>query len=232
MAFDPNRRLSAEEALKHPYFSTHPLATPFPNLPRPNRVFGDEGGGGGGGGGGDDRGGRGGGGGANGGGGGGGERGDGSDLMPPPGARGGGGSPGSTGGGGDAKRGRFAAGAATAPRAGDAAHFAYDHHSPSTERRVGRGGDHGDHPMSTGGGGPHGFGDGSSSEFMGLDSCDRPALNTVDRAYLRKRKLELDNAFLAASQDFSEGFSQGLEWGEASQEGGGAGGAEGAGGGE
>ena len=58
-------------------------------------------------------------------------------------------------------------------------------------------------------------------------SCDGPALNTVDRAYLRKRKLELDNAFLAASQDFSEGFSQGLE---DSQEGGeGAGGGGGAG---
>ena len=88
------------------------------------------------------------------------------------------------------KHGRFAA---TAPRAGDAGHFAYDHHSPSTEplqgghrggggeRGDGRGGetDGGDHaPMSTGGGGPHGhggggFGDGSSSEFMGLDSSDR-----------------------------------------------------------
>jgi hypothetical protein len=50
-----------------------------------------------------------------------------------------------------------------------------------------------------------GFGPGSSSE-MGLDSCDRPALNTVDRVYLRKRKLDMDSAFLAASQDLSEGF--------------------------
>jgi hypothetical protein len=94
--------------------------------------------------------------------------------------------------GGDAKRTRFAA---TAPRASDrdAAHFfEYDRHSPATEPppagHRGRGGDHaGAHGTSTGGGGgPLEFGDGSSSEFMGLDSCDRPALNPVDRAYLRK----------------------------------------------
>ena len=30
---------------------------------------------------------------------------------------------------------------------------------------------------------------------------DRPALTMVDAAYLRKRKLALDDAFLAASQD-------------------------------
>ena len=30
---------------------------------------------------------------------------------------------------------------------------------------------------------------------------DRPALTRVDAAYLRKRKLALDDAFLAASQD-------------------------------
>ena len=49
-------------------------------------------------------------------------------------------------------------------------------------------------PMSTGGGsfssgGPPGAG------------LDRPALTMVDAAYLRKRKLALDDAFLAASQD-------------------------------
>ena len=80
------------------------------------------------------------------------------------------------------------------------------------------GGGTGDGTGGTGGGGHHhhhhhrsfgGDAGSSGSEFKGLDSCDRPALNTVDRAYLRKRKLELDNAFLAASQDFSEGdFSQ------------------------
>ena len=37
-----------------------------------------------------------------------------------------------------------------------------------------------------------------------MDSCDRPALSTVDRAYLRKRKHDLDVAFLAASQEGSE----------------------------
>jgi hypothetical protein len=39
---------------------------------------------------------------------------------------------------------------------------------------------------------------------MELNSCDRPALSTVDRAYLRKRKLDLDDAFEAASQDIEE----------------------------
>ena len=45
MAFDPNRRVSAAEALRHAYFSAQPLATPFPDLPRPTQKFGDEGGG-------------------------------------------------------------------------------------------------------------------------------------------------------------------------------------------
>ena len=44
MAFDPNRRVSAAEALRHAYFSAQPLATPFPDLPRPTQKFGDEGG--------------------------------------------------------------------------------------------------------------------------------------------------------------------------------------------
>ena len=48
-AFDPNRRVTAEEALKHPYFAAPPLATPFPELPRPTHTFGEGGGGGGGG---------------------------------------------------------------------------------------------------------------------------------------------------------------------------------------
>ena len=52
-AFDPNRRVTAEEALKHPYFAAPPLATPFPELPRPTHTFGEGGGGGGGGRGGD-----------------------------------------------------------------------------------------------------------------------------------------------------------------------------------
>ena len=29
LAFDPNRRISAEQALRHPYFDAQPLATPF-----------------------------------------------------------------------------------------------------------------------------------------------------------------------------------------------------------
>ena len=44
MAFDPNRRVSAAEALRHAYFSAQPLATPFPDLPKPTQKFGDEGG--------------------------------------------------------------------------------------------------------------------------------------------------------------------------------------------
>ena len=42
MAFDPNRRVSAAEALRHAYFSAQPLATPFPDLPRPTQKFGDD----------------------------------------------------------------------------------------------------------------------------------------------------------------------------------------------
>ena len=42
LAFDPSRRLSAKDAMKHPYFSTAPLATPYPSLPRPSKIFGDE----------------------------------------------------------------------------------------------------------------------------------------------------------------------------------------------
>ena len=45
LAFDPNRRLTAEGALAHKYFTTSPLATAFPDLPRPTHRFGDEGGG-------------------------------------------------------------------------------------------------------------------------------------------------------------------------------------------
>ena len=284
MAFDPNRRLSAEDALKHPYFSTQPLATPFPNLPRPTQRFGDEEGGGGGGGGGgpgpgggpgerrgvwdaDDAGGGGGGrgegrdnrgrGGIGGGAGGGSVsgRGDESDLMPPPGARGGGSVPssespaemgmnnhrnggvgGGVGGGGVGGGGGrrsyppgYGSGAAMDTSGGggvftETKRGRYgDHTAPMSTGGGGTGGDIGDTGGRRGGGGGghhRGFGGGdagsSGSEFKGLDSCDRPALNTVDRAYLRKRKLELDNAFLAASQDFSEeqeggGFSQGLD---------------------
>jgi len=186
LAFDPNKRLSAADALKHAYFSSRPFATPFPDLPRPTQKFGDDGGGGG-----DDAG-----------------RGT-SGLMPPP----------DSVHGGDAKRAR------TAPRAGDAAHFAAADRdeSPATEphrdrdrdrnrgefdggRRIG-GGDRdtderadGGAPMSTSGGG-HGT---DAMGQLGLDSCDRPALSTVDRAYLRKRKHDLDVAFLAASQEGSE----------------------------
>jgi hypothetical protein len=104
--------------------------------------------------------------------------------------------------------------AKTAPRAGDAMHFeasSASHASPATEpaaellggrayRRRGDGDSGPDAsrsfaaPMSTGGGsfssgGPPGAG------------LDRPALTMVDAAYLRKRKLALDDAFLAASQD-------------------------------
>jgi uncharacterized membrane protein len=107
----------------------------------------------------------------------------------------------------DAKR------AKTAPRAGDANHFNLrdaSHASPATEPAADAGGGRGRRrgdgdsgpdasrsfaaPMSTGGGsfssgGPPGAG------------LDRPALTMVDAAYLRKRKLALDDAFLAASQD-------------------------------
>jgi cyclin-dependent kinase 7 len=33
--FDPNQRISAEEALKHPYFTNEPLPTPPPQIPHP-----------------------------------------------------------------------------------------------------------------------------------------------------------------------------------------------------
>ena len=165
-----------------------PLATPFPDLPKPTQKFGDEGG--------DAR------------------FGDGGVHEA---RRDGGASPGGSGGGAmdtggesshDAKR------AKTAPRAGDAMHFtasSASHASPATEpavellggrayRRRGDGDSGPDAsrsfaaPMSTGGGsfssgGPPGAG------------LDRPALTMVDAAYLRKRKLALDDAFLAASQD-------------------------------
>jgi cyclin-dependent kinase 7 len=185
MAFDPNRRVSAAEALRHEYFTTPPLATPFPDLPKPTQKFGDEGG--------DAR------------------FGDGGVHEA---RRDGGASPGGSGGGAmdtggesshDAKR------AKTAPRAGDANHFNLrdaSHASPATEPAADAGGGRGRRrgdgdanpddnrlsaaPMSTGGG--------SFSSGGGL-GLDRPALTRVDAAYLRKRKLALDDAFLAASQD-------------------------------
>ena len=189
MAFDPNRRVSAAEALRHAYFSAQPLATPFPDLPKPTQKFGDEGG--------DAR------------------LGDGGGAPPAREARrDGGASPGGSGGGAmdtggesshDAKR------AKTAPRAGDANHFSLrdaSHASPATEPAAdaggGRGRRRGDSdanpddarssaaPMSTGGG---------SFSSGGAAGLDRPALTRVDAAYLRKRKLALDDAFLAASQD-------------------------------
>jgi hypothetical protein len=51
--------------------------------------------------------------------------------------------------------------------------------------------------MSTGPG--RVFGDGSSEQSLGV--LDRPVLSNTDAAYLRKRKLALDDAFLAASQE-------------------------------
>jgi cyclin-dependent kinase 7 len=185
MAFDPNRRVSAAEALRHEYFTTPPLATPFPDLPKPTQKFGDEGG--------DAR------------------FGDGGVHEA---RRDGGASPGGSGGGAmdtggesshDAKR------AKTAPRAGDANHFNLrdaSHGSPATEPAADAGGGRGRRrgdgdanpddarlsaaPMSTGGG---------SFSSGGGAGLDRPALTRVDAAYLRKRKLALDDAFLAASQD-------------------------------
>ena len=63
-------------------------------------------------------------------------------------------------------------------------------------------------PMSTGNDNRGGSGQlgvsGIGLSGMELNSCDRPALSTVDRAYLRKRKLDLDDAFEAASQDIEE----------------------------
>ena len=117
MAFDPNRRVSAAEALRHEYFTTPPLATPFPDLPKPTQKFGDEGG--------DAR------------------FGDGGVHEA---RRDGGASPGGSGGGAmdtggesshDAKR------AKTAPRAGDANHFNLrdaSHGSPATEPAADAGG--------------------------------------------------------------------------------------------
>ena len=197
LAFDPNRRISAEQALRHPYFDAQPLATPFPDLPRPTRRFGDEGGGGGGG---DD------------------ER----DLMPPPGDRRGGGSPGSARGADRRSSGAMDTGgeaakrAKTEPRAGEQRRRSHSDSSPGSapanaHRRDRRGDSHGGGPgrMSTGGGpvGFSGLGLGSSgagASGVGAEGCDRPALSTVDRAYLRKRKLDLDNAFLAASQEIDD----------------------------
>jgi cyclin-dependent kinase 7 len=243
-AFDPNRRVTAEEALKHPYFAAPPLATPFPELPRPTHTFGEGGGGGGGGRGGDGGSNPFGGGGDGGDGGGGG--GEGRDAMPPPGSPRGGGRRSSGDrmdaagpSGGEAKRHK------TAPRAGDAARLGVGGEgggrgrrpsSPRTEparrvggvggagalggrRRGGRGdshdgggdGDQGGGALMSTGGGPSGFGGlglgGSGGEAMGseedraLGVDERPALSTVDRAYLRKRKLDLDDAFLAASME-------------------------------
>ena len=197
LAFDPNRRISAEQALRHPYFDAQPLATPFPDLPRPTRRFGDEGGGGGGG---DD------------------ER----DLLPPPGDRRGGGSPGSARGADRRSSGAMDTGgeaakrAKTEPRAGEQRRRSHSDSSPGSapadaHRRDRRGDSHGGGPgrMSTGGGpvGFSGLGLGSSgagASGVGAEGCDRPALSTVDRAYLRKRKLDLDNAFLAASQEIDD----------------------------
>ena len=186
LAFDPNRRLTAEGALAHKYFTTSPLATAFPDLPRPTHRFGDEGGGG-----------------------------DGGKSFPPPagrddderrspgaaavGQRRGSGAMDTDGGGKRAK---------TAPRGGGANHFTHDrlHDSPNTEPNDGSGGNRRRAPhrdsdaMSTGGDCGHVTTGDGSSEF-GSVGLDRPALSNVDAAYLRKRKLALDDAFLAASQE-------------------------------
>lgn len=151
LLFDPNRRLTAEQALKHPYFSSQPLPTPFPDLPRPTHKFGDEGGGG-----------------------------DGAkhSMMPPPPER-------DSPGGSDLH--------GTGARSSGA----MDTDGPSGKRpRTNRNSD-GAEPMSTGPG--RVFGDGSSEQSLGV--LDRPVLSNTDAAYLRKRKLALDDAFLAASQE-------------------------------
>ena len=179
LAFDPSRRLSAKDAMKHPYFSTAPLATPYPSLPRPSKIFGDEDGAGR-----DhvvddkrDKGGKKGvrfedetgGGGRN------------SELMPPPSVEGGAGG------------GRRSSGE-SGP----------DDKSGVKRRRAGET----PVPMSTGNDSRGGSGQlgvsGIGLSGMELNSCDRPALSTVDRAYLRKRKLDLDDAFEAASQDIED----------------------------
>ena len=40
LAFDPSQRISAAEALKHPYFSSEPKPTPLAELPLPKKSFG------------------------------------------------------------------------------------------------------------------------------------------------------------------------------------------------
>ena len=43
LCFDPSRRMSAEQALRHEYFGNEPAATPWADLPRPAVPFGEEG---------------------------------------------------------------------------------------------------------------------------------------------------------------------------------------------
>ena len=198
LAFDPSRRLSARDATRHPYFSSAPPATPYPNLPRPSKIFGEDGdvtavhGGGGFAGAGDgdafDR--------------GGGRQGKkgvrfeddaggsgvarASGLMPPP-------------EGGTTER---KSGDGRVQRASDASDADGTDDKTMKRRKAGET----PAPMSTGPHGGHGgLGvSGIGLSGMELNSHDRPALSTVDRAYLRKRKLDLDNAFEAASQDIEE----------------------------
>ncbi|QDZ17652.1 CDK activating kinase [Chloropicon primus] len=42
LCFDPSRRISAEHALKHPYFKSNPRATKYADLPKPTVPFGEE----------------------------------------------------------------------------------------------------------------------------------------------------------------------------------------------
>ena len=94
------------------------------------------------------------------------------------------------------------------PGGGGANHFTHDrlHDSPNTEPNDGSGGNRRRAPhrdsdaMSTGGDCGHVTTGDGSSEFDSV-GLDRPALSNVDAAYLRKRKLALDDAFLAASQE-------------------------------
>ena len=189
LAFDPSRRVGARDALRHPYFSSNPPATPYPNLPRPSKISAKTGrrrrrgrigrgrrrrrvrqG-----------------------------RATGEERGEVRGRRGWVGTRGAR-----VRAHAAARGVGTAERKSDRRKSSdVDGTDDKTMKRRKAG--ETPAPMSTGHGGHGEVGvSGIGLSGMELNSHDRPALSTVDRAYLRKRKLDLDNAFEAASQDIEE----------------------------